>query len=287
MAVNNLVHKRNRATEDTTREPSPVIWAQSRVAEIRENPNIGIHYYDDFTDLPLAPTLTTQIAFGKYKAFGDTGVTISKISLVNSVEIAGGCLEIAIDSDNDAGILCQAYPSFRLSGSKATSGKLLFECCVAQSSIATNMLDWFVGLAEVEQFTLASTTIAGGGVIENSGSMIGFRIEEDGLGVIDTVRSDRATSFTNIGDTEGGTLVANTFQRLGFVYDPEETDRCVVFYENGQELTTKLTRAALVALTNLDANGLGLFIGAAGDSGVAGSVYMKWWQCEQIFPVGT
>lgn len=275
-------------TSDTARKPSPEIWADCPWEQLR-NPKgelDGIAFYDDFMDLPLAPTLTTQIAFGKYKAYAATGCTISKVSVVNSAEVLGGCLQIAMDTDDDEAAITSAYPSLRMSGTSSTDGKLWFECCYAQNSIATNMAATFIGLGEVEQFTLgANVPMNSGDAINNSGAMIGFRIEEDGLGVIDTVVSDRATSFTNIGDTEGGTLAANTFRKLGLIYDPAKDADCVTFYANGVKTTTRYDRDTLTGLTNLDANALGLMWAVAADSaGTSFQGYMKWWAVAQIFP---
>ena len=155
----------------------------------------------------------------------------------------------------------------------------------------------FIGLGEVDAFTLAANVpMNSGDAIDNSGAMIGFRIEEDGLGVVDTVYSDRATSFTNIGDTEGGTLVAHTFKKLGFIYDPQLTGTdsgrpencCVRFFQDNQLCATGLTKSTLTGLTNLDANALGLLWATAADSGGTSFLgSLKWWRVAQLFtPVG-
>lgn len=284
--MNSMLYRGNLASADTTRKLSPNIWADCPIRDIIERKTRnGIFRYDDFSDLPLAPTLTTQIAFGRYKAFANTGCAIDRVTTINSVEVAGGALRQTIDTDNDGVSIADAYPSFLLSGLTSNSGPLWFECCYAQKSLVTNMAAVFIGLAETEQWTQANgVPFNAGDPITNSASAIGFRIEEDGLGVVDTVYSDRATSFTNIGDTEGGTLVAYTFTKFAMKYDPNETDNCIRFYVNNQELSTKLTRAALIARTNLDANALGLLWASCGDSaGTTFEGYMKWWACSQLF----
>jgi hypothetical protein len=285
----NSVNWRRNLSADTYRTPSPAIWADCPVRDLIEDPGKGLYFFDDFQDLPLAPTLTTQIAFGKYKAYAASGCTINRLSAVNSVELQGGCLKVGMDTDNDEASIAQAYASYLLSGLTSNSGKLWFECCYAQNSVATNMASVFVGLAETDAFTLAANAPHNSGdAIDNSGSMIGFRIEEDGLGVIDTVVSDRATSFTNIGDTEAGTLTANTFRKLGFVYDPAgPSDSVITFYANNQALTTKISKSTLTGYTNLDANSLGLLLSVAADSaGTSFEAYLKWWRVAQLFPVG-
>ena len=269
---------------DTKRRPSPAIWHDCPIGEIMRGECDGIYFYDNFVDYPLIGTQTTQIGHGKYKVFATAGSSVSKEDTINSVVTFGGALQLATDTDNDSASIAQAYPSFRLSGDKSTSDKLWFECCVSQNSIATNMAASFVGLAETDLWTLATgVPFNGGDAITNSASAIGFRVEEDGLGVIDTVYSDRATSFTNIGDTEGGTHAAFTFRKLGFVYDPRKTDDCIIFYANGVPLTTRLSKTTLTGLTNLDAGPLGLIWAACADSGgTSFEAYMKWWACGQV-----
>ena len=272
--------------------PSSALWHHFPIATIRKRPELGYYRYENWRDLPLAPTLTTQIAFGKYKAFANTGCTISRVSTVNSVEKLGGALNIATDTDNDAAVIADAYPSFRMSGDPTVDGLLCFEACIAQASVATNMAASFVGLGEVEQFTLANTVpFNAGNPIDNSGAMIGFRMEEDGLGVIDAVYSDRATSFTNAIDDigandEGGEdLVAYTFAKVGFRYNPRETDTCIRWFWNNKELATKTSKATLQALTNLDANALGFLLGTVADSGgTAHILFCPWYAVGQLNP---
>ena len=272
------VQFKQNTTSLTNRNLSPAIWANCPRKEMRANPGAGMFRYDDFIDLPLAPTLTTEIAFGKYKAYAATGCTISRVSAVNSVEIQGGCLQIATDTDDDEAAIADAYPGYLLSGLTTNSGRFWFECCYAQNSIATNLAASFIGLAETELYTLgANTPMNSGDAITNTGSMIGFRIEEDGLGVVDTVISDRATSFTNIGDTEGGTLVANTFKKFGMYYDPNDTQKTIRFFADNVELATSISKSTLTGYTNLDANALGFIWCLAADSaGTSFKGYMKW-----------
>jgi hypothetical protein len=285
----NSVNWRNNLAANALRTPSPAIWADCPVRDLLEDPGKGLYFFDDFQDLPLVPTLTTQIAYGKYKAYAASGCSIAGVSAVNSVELQGGTLSITMDTDNDEAAIGQAYNKYLMSGLTSNSGKLWFECCYAQNSIATNMASTFLGLATTDAIAFAANTPHNSGdAITNDWYGIGFRIEEDGLGVIDTVYTDGATSFTNIGDTEAGTLTANTFRKLGFVYDPAgPSDSFVTFYANNQALTTKLSKSTLTGLTNLDANNLGLLWSVAADSaGTSFAGYLKWWRVAQLFPAG-
>lgn len=278
----------------TTREPSPSIWKDCPVGALVENPQMGVHIYDNFADLPLQPTLTTQIAYGRYKVYGTASCTIKGVSTIASTEQGGGYLEFAANADNDGLSLAQAYPTFMLSGNVSDSGKLWFEAMIGVSTILTNTLGFFLGLAEVEQLTLSATVPfnAASGSVSAAGSMLGFFKDEDGLGVVNTVKSDRGTAFANIGASEGTMIalaassgVVSGFTKFGMVYDPKKTTECITFYQDGTPLTTKVSKTTLQAYTNIDANGLGLLFANIIDSaGGAAKSYLRWWRCFQLNP---
>jgi len=287
--MNTMRFKGNLGAGDTSRTPSPNIWGDCPWRDLKEGVKNGIAFYDDFADFPLVGTQTTQINHGRYKVFASSGSLVSRLSAVNSVEIPGGVLAHAIDTDNDSVSIAWSYPSLMMTGLPSNSGKLWFECCYAQNSLLTNMAGTFIGLAEVEQWTLAAgVPFNGGDAITNSAAAIGFRLKEDGLGVIDTVYSDRATSFTDIGAAAGTLSAAYAFTKLGMKYDPADKEgKAVRFYKDNLELTTSLSNAALIALTNLDANALGLLWATVADSaGTSWLSYMKWWKVAQVFDLG-
>jgi hypothetical protein len=286
--MKNVVWRQNGSSLTNLHSLSPNIWANCPLKRIAEDPSLGRYFYDDFKDYPLIGTQTTQIAHGRYKVFNSGAGTVVPVSAVNSVEKLGGALRVALDTDNDAGSIAQSYPSFRMSGDKSVDGPLWFEGCYAQNSVVTNFAAWFLGLAETDQFVLATgVPFNGGNAITNTGSMIGFHVKEDGLGVVNTVYSDRATSLTDIADDEAGTLVAYTFKKLGMFYDPGAKDksRMVRFFADNVELETAISKTTLTGLTNLDANALGLMFAAVADSaGTTYEGYLKWWGCAQLNP---
>lgn len=281
----NTVGPKKNLLADTSRGPSPAIWEDVRVLELLEKPGKGLHFFDDFQDFGLPGTQTTQINLGRYKVFNTGAGVIQKVTTVNSVELQGGALQNALDTDNDSGSIAQASPSYFLSGDKATSGALFFECEYAQASLVTNMASVFIGLAEVDQMTLATAVpLNAGDPITNTWSGIGFHLKEDGLGVVDTVVTDRATSFTDLGAGEGGTLVAYTFKKLGFIYDPQaDAAKRIRFFADNLELTTKYTQTLLAATTNLKANALGLVWAAVSDSAASYTGFLRWWRVAQYF----
>lgn len=272
----------NLGEADTGRGLSPAIWGDCPIGSILEGSVPGVMIADDFEDFPLIGTQTTQIAHGRYKVFNTGGGTVAGVSAVNSVELGKGILDIGLDTADDSGSIAQSYPCFLLS---STAGKLWFEARLAYTPILTNGIGWFLGLAETGLWTLATgVPFNGGDAITNTASAIGFRKEEDGLGVIDTVYSDRATSFTNIGDAAASVAAAYEFVKLGMVFDPNAAAaNRITFYKNNLALADRLSAASLAALTNLDANALGLLFAAVADSaGTSGHAYLDWWRCVQL-----
>lgn len=275
--------KGNLGSGDTNRNPSPGIWGDCPVISILEGTIAGQYLFDDFTDLPLAPTLTTQIAFGRYKAFADTSCTMTSVSTINSVELGGGYLQYGFNAQDDGVSIAHAYPSFLL---KSTSGKLWFEARVATSDVTTaNGVGFLLGLAETEQWTLAATVpLAADDTPDNSASLIGFHYPEDDLTTIDTVYNDRAATFTQVKDAAVTGLAAYTFVKLGMVFDPDApAANRVTFYKNGVALADKVSHSTLTGLTNLDANAVGpVFASIVDSGGTSHNLWMDWWRVAQL-----
>lgn len=285
--MSNTITPRQNRTTVSDRKCSPNIWGDFPWRDIQDPRSRidGIVRRHDFSDFPLQGTLTTQISNGQFKVFGDTGNTMTRVVSINSVLVPGGALQLALDTDNDEIAFADAYPSFLLTGLKTNGAqKLAFEICYAQNSVATNMASVFFGLANVAGVTLSTTVpLNDADAISNTMYGVGFRIEEDGLGVVDTVVTDGATSFSNIGDTEGGTMTAYTFAKYGMLYDPNNTSRCIRFFVNNVECATAISATTLQGYTNLDANGLGFLFAATADSaGTSFNSYIKWLQMGQV-----
>lgn len=273
--------KGNLGSADTSRGPSPNIWGDCPILSILEGSIAGSMLIDDFEDFPLIATQTTEINHGRYKLFSTNDADITGVSTVDSTEVGKGVVAIDVDDTaDDSGSIAQSYPGFLLT---STAGKLWFEARIACSQILTNGVAWFIGLAETEQWTLAQgVPFNAGDAITNSASAIGFAHEEDGLGVIDTVYSDRATSFTEIGDAATSVSAAYEWIKLGMVFDPDApAAERIKFYANNLELADKVTNAVLTGLTNLDANGLGLLFSNVADT-AKGISYIDWWRCVQL-----
>lgn len=288
-------HRQNKTTLNAAADiyrRSPAIWATCPLPFIKKfYPEGYVRWSAD--QMGLVPTETTQIAgpIPGTKVFGTTGSGVDAVSAINSAEKWGGALRFFTDTDNDSASLAQAYPTFRLSGLPTSSNRLWFEGCVAINTLLTNTMGFMMGLAETEQWTLATgVPFNGGDAITAGASFIGFRKGEDALGVVDTVVSDRATSFTNIGASEGSISAAYTFVKFGFTYDPGpgkdyNPNRIIRFFQDNLELTTAISKTTLTGYTNLDANALGpIFAVIADSAGTTAECYLKWLEVAQLPP---
>tara|TARA_R100000808_G_C2123177_1_gene133998 strand:- start:216 stop:983 length:768 start_codon:yes stop_codon:yes gene_type:complete len=250
------------------------------------DPGVGYHFFDDFLGMPLEGTQTTEIQWAgtPYKVHATATGEVEAQETVNSVETPGGIIAFGTPADNEQSTIGTVSEPFKMSGDPSLDGKLWFEARIAFSSTVTNGVGFMVGLAETQLWTFADAVpFNGGDAITNSASFIGFHYPEDDTSTADTVYSDRATSFTAIGNGEVTGLADNTFVKLGMVYDPNETDNCIRFYVDGAELSTKVSKSTLTGLTNLDAGTLGLIASQICDSaGTSINTYMDWWRCAQL-----
>lgn len=290
-------HKGNFSPSlNTNRLHSRAVWEGCPLDGSQYGVSDGLYRFEDFGNCALIGTQTTQIAYHGGKVFATSGAAVTPVSSVNSVDLGGGILAFTHAADNDSAAYGDAYPQFKITGSAATSGKLRFEARVATKSILTLRNGFMLGLGEVNQWTYATAVPlnADAGLLTNSGSFIGFNkfeiigattvfaSKQSVSGGINTSYTDRATAFTAIGADDYTGQAAFTFVKLGFVYDPTDAVNCVKFYANGVQLAHTLTRAAIVATTNLKANSLGMMLVSIAAASVStDATYLDWWACHQ------
>lgn len=273
-------------TEATRSGPSPNVMKRFRLREVMDRPGEkGYFMFDDFRDYPLIPTETTQIGWGKSKVFASSGSTVVPTSVLNAVDKAYGGLKLTGNSDNDAASIAQAYPGILLSGNLSDSGVAVAGFCIARDNILTNASATAFGLAETNLFTLSATVpLNAGDGMSNGGGFLGFNLLEDGLGVVNTCRSDRATATpTNI-QAAVATMVANAYKKFEIVYDPNKSAKCVSFFVDNVEQTTYVTKTALQAFTYIGKGSLGLLLACCADSAASQATYLKWWYAGQMKP---
>ncbi len=254
-------------TSDTSRGPSNSIWASCPIEDLIQYEAGGIgtagtFFRDDFLVAGF-PTLNAPSSYGQWACFADTGTVLTDDM------IEGGSLKFNNGTANKQIMLASTASSFRFA-SGATGfplgQKMWFECRVAMDSITTATRDLFIGLCDN---TTSQIVSANGTVITNTGNtlattkgLFGFHFRAT------TNPSDVGIAFNVAGGTvqylgaaaniqklslnycfgpaatpgqpltvysaTSGVPVANTFIKLGWVFDPNPTPIFVQTAVGGQ-----------------------------------------------------
>lgn len=286
--TNFMRYSGNRSTNaaNTQAGPSPFIWNDSPTrTEIEQGDIPGVYLFSDFADYGLPGTQTSEVSVAPHwKVFAGSGssVATSHAPLGASAGTMGGHIKITGTNNILAVIGTQACP-FAFTGDSSTSGKLWMECRIGLTSIATNNGQLFVGFSENDAYTFQDLKPLGNAdACASDGVLLGMEVQEDGLGVVRGVYADKATSWTAAAASVG-TFAANTYAKLGMVYDPDDATNCIRFYFNGVPTSSVISRATLTGTTNLKADSVGLNIAWYGDS-ATGDVYVDWIKCVQKRP---
>jgi len=223
---------------------------------------------------------------GGYKSYEETGGTITQRPTYK-----GGVIAITSDgTDNDDMALAAGGATGVLgaiSDTAADAHLTAFECRFSVSAVTDDMGALFVGLTEEGLAAAASMT-------DNTGVMA----DKDYIGFC-TVHTNGGTTGTNAilkaqykksGQTAQTpiaalqTLVADTWYKVGFVYDPAAPPaKRITFYLNNAEQATYVTATNIAAATFPDAEEL-TFSALTHQGGATGawSLYLDWWAFGQV-----
>jgi len=254
--------------------PTPIIWADCPVLDIMLDPGVGHMHFDDFNN--YSNTATTVANASGYPVYeGNTTITHGSVQ--------DGVLEIfGTTNDNEGALQVGQGASFVISDTAANSAKLWFECRVKKSIITATEMGFFVGLAQegagVASF-MAATDFA-------AVSLIGFWNAEAAATAAFVYKDSAGALTTPIATVD--TLVADTYVKWGFVYDPlNEPAKQITVYVDGVEQTTYVTATNIATSTFPDGDLLTPIIAtemAATADDV--TVSMDWWRCAQLRVAG-
>lgn len=169
----------------TTLRAGSGLWA---ACPVTQDPSVLHTFFDDFLALLTPWTVTEDDA-------ADTQVA-------NDVQHGVVSMTQKAITDNDGAQMTWAQETFKL-----TSGKRLWFEVRLRCPAGATQLDWFIGLAEAEDLTGVADNMPANG--------IGFK-KDDGDTNIDLSSSDGGTDTTR---DAVGTLVANTWIRVGMLFD--------------------------------------------------------------------
>jgi hypothetical protein len=240
---------------------------------------------DDFMSFHGLLTSTAGDYEGGYKSYQDSGNTISQVA-----DKKGGVLKLYLDAtDNDEAWLQSCGSSGVLGAISDTAGDdhlTVFECRFQISSVADDVAATFLGLAE-EGCAAADTKVDNTGVLADK-DYIGFNTVHTNSGTAGTnaamnfvYRKSGQTAQTKIATLQ--TLVANTWYKMGFVYDPlEPTSRRITVYVDNVEQSTYVTGTNIATATFPDAEEMAFLAGLKAGSAAASSLLIDWWAFGQL-----
>tara|TARA_B100001123_G_scaffold448255_1_gene608530 strand:- start:2215 stop:3138 length:924 start_codon:yes stop_codon:yes gene_type:complete len=268
----------------------------------------GRYYFDDFLNFgganilsaagTVSPTTTTAGTSGT-GAIDDTEFDNSLASLVNAigraatgydiytdvgVTIAGlatdatGAIEVAgNDADNDEGIMQTGGGSGNMLKIDASgAGRIAFECRIKKASVADNACAFFVGLAE-EGLAAANALLDGSGELADK-DFVGFRVKHDAGEEIDFAWEKEGQTIQEHANIH--TMVADTYVKLGFLYDPgnhPDDKKIKLFVDNGEEESVYVTQTQLDASTFPDDEELSLLLATKVGAAAESKLQMDWW----------
>tara|TARA_R100001082_G_scaffold110675_1_gene91321 strand:+ start:51 stop:851 length:801 start_codon:yes stop_codon:yes gene_type:complete len=253
---------------DTTVGPSPIIWADCPTLEMMHDPSVGIHHFDNF--------LVSNIENGDgYQGLGDNVPVYVVDTLNGRVAITSG------GTNNDQSMLGTSVDLAHISDAAGEAAKLWFECRVKVSSIAD--MGIFVGLA-AEADMVADFLADDTAELVATADCIGFKVLTASPTAVGTVYQKGSETRADV-ETGVHTLVADTYVKLGLVYDPAEEDsKKIRFYVNGAETATSVTATNIAAATFPDSVNMGLLATTKTGEGVTKTLTLDWWRVAQLLP---
>ncbi len=227
--------------------PSDIIWGRFKKHFGTRQSRSFEH---DFTSEATSFASAAGGGQGGILTYQDTGVTIlGSATLDNGLEIAGN------DADNDEGNIGSSGNIAIISDAAADKALMGFEISVSKASIGNNGLAFFAGLIETGKVA-ANALTDDHGVLPNA-DYVGFNSLQDDGDSLDVVyrKTDGAAQAV---ETNCHTMVADTFMKLGMIYDPQNSqDRKMQFFVDGVDIGSYVTASDIAAATFPDGEALG------------------------------
>lgn len=213
-----------------------------------------------------------------YGYYADTGGTVTQLATAS-----GGVVRIATDSTDNDEVWISAGAATGVFGAvsdTAGSDKLtIFEARFRVGQV-TNAYNIFVGLSE--EGLAAADTVTDAGALASK-DLLGFWVlEADGDALSFGYRKAGQTAQTTISSAQ--VLVASTWYKVGFIYDPKApTSKRISVYVDNEEKSTYVTGTNIAAATFPDGEELTFLAGLKNGAGTAHSLDIDWWAFFQEY----
>jgi len=250
--------------------PSDIIWGQF---QRYRNRDVRV-FAESF--ISGAPTFASATSQGGMITYQDTGVTIKGSATADSgLEIAGN------DADNDEGSVGSDSQVLGTISDAAAEKKLLaFEICVKKEAVGDNGLAFFAGLMEPGKVAANALVDDTGAVVD--ADYIGFSTLNNDGDSLDAVYKKAGQTAQDV-EADCKTLVADTFVKLGLVYDPEAKDgNLVKFYVDGVDIGSYVTATDIAAATFPDSEDLGWIFATKVGAAAEIKANLRWVRFAQV-----
>jgi hypothetical protein len=263
----------------STRMLSQQLWARAYGQGYSPDGDDPLSFvYDDFKCFSNTTAVAANV--GRYAgqvgylSYEDTGNAITQLATE-----ADGVIKITTDTtDNDESWLQPGMATSVLGKvAVASSPKLvLFETRIKVGQIGNTYNAFFglseEGLAAADTFTdagaMGDKDFLGFWVLEGAGSALKFGWRKSGQAVV------------SLGTAK--TLVADTWYKVGFCYDPKaKPSQRLSFYVDNEVLSTYGTATQLAAATFPDGEELNLLLGVKNGTASANFIESDWWAFGQ------
>jgi hypothetical protein len=252
---------------------SPALWGRIPLSKMVD-PNSGKFVFDDF--LTFGGTVATNVGTyasggGAYLSYEDTGGSIAQLA----TSVLGEVKLTTDTTDNDEVWMQPGGAASVLGAISNTAGNdclLIFEARVKLSQITSG--NAFVGLSE--EALAAADTITDADALADK-DLIGFAQLAADLDAFQFVYRKAGQSVVQVEDV-AHTIVADTYVKLGFVYDPlAPAAKRITIYVNGTDIGVYVTATNIAAATFPNAEELNALFGVKNGAAAAKALTVDWW----------
>ena len=264
---------------------SPAIWqAYGFTGGNLGDPSLKPFFFDDFANLGLMASTVSQ---GGYITLQEGSSTIQQAAEADNSEGEFGVLEVAvIDADNEEASIELGSAVAGLVKISATAGEravVAFEARIKITTVTDNHTSFAIGLGEpgfAVTNALVDDTMA---MVAAGKDFVGFQTLSGSNEEIDAIYMIGGTATTVQITDNAGTAVADTWMKLGCVYDPNApTDEKLKYFIDGAEIAydTSLTDLIISTGTAFPTNEELTLVLLTKNGDVAATthpLYMDWW----------
>lgn len=263
---------------------SPEIWQAYGFIGTTNDPSRKPFFYDDFDGLGVYASATAQ---GPYMTLQEGASTLQQCAAADNSEEEFGVLEIAtFDADNEeASIELGAGVGglVRLDDTVGERSVVAWEARVKRTTVLDNETVFAFGIGE-PGFAVTNALVDDTGAMVAAGKdFVGFQTLAASNEEIDAIYMIGGTATTVQVKDNAGTAVADTWQKLGCVFDPlAATDDKLRYFIDGAEISygTKLTDTIIATGTAFPTDEemtLVLLCKNTDGTPAAHPFYMDWW----------